>query len=362
MIQPNEHLLNISRLAERMDERAGAVRLDRNERVTPFPPHVFRDMLATLSPESFSVYPDPSPLYKRLGRDLGVPEDHLYLTNGSDAAIRMVFQTYVRPGDTVAFPDPTYAMYAIYTRIFHGKGETVPYDAEKCLDTRRLFQLLDQRPRVLAIANPDQPTGAVLPESSLRQLAVASREAETLFIIDEAYYPFYPHTAVHLVREFDHVIVTRTFSKVAGLAGLRLGYLAAHPDIVTNIQRIRGAHEVNAVAIAVGSYVLDHPELAAAHLTEISAGREVMAAAARRLGLGVPDCPTNFQLLQFPGRLDTTDVVVALKRKGYLVKGGFSAPAMRNCIRVTLGPPDVMAGFVEALEQALSDIDKAMLR
>ncbi len=90
MIQPNEHLLEIYRVTERMDERSHYVRLDRNERVTPFPEPVFRDILSSLKPEYFCAYPDPSPLYDRLSQNLGLPADHLYLTNGSDAAIRMI--------------------------------------------------------------------------------------------------------------------------------------------------------------------------------------------------------------------------------------------------------------------------------
>ncbi len=354
MIPPNEHLLQIVRIAERMEDRAHAVRLDRNERVTPFPQEVFREMLASLRPESFCAYPDTGPLYDRLGRHLRIPTEYLYLTNGSDAAIRMAFQTYVRPGDTIVFPDPTYAMYGIYTRMFQGRARTVPYDVCRRLDVAQVFRLLGDRPRMLALANPDQPTGAVLTETVLRQLVSVAREAGILFIIDEAYHPFYPRTALPMVCEFDNLVVTRSFSKVGGLAGLRLGYMAAHPEIISNIQRTRGAHEVNAIAIAIGSYVLDHPELGAAHLAEVQAGRKVLAAVAQELGLGFPECPTNFQLMCFPEAEDTTALVLALKQRGYLVKGGFTSPSVRSCIRVTLGGPGVMQGFAEVLRSVVS--------
>lgn len=356
MIQPNEHLLDIYRVTERMSERSGYVRLDRNERVTPFSPQVFRDILATLKPEYFCAYPDPSPLYQRLSRDLHLPEEYLCLTNGSDAAIRMILQTYLRPGDAMVFPDPTYAMYAIYARIFHAHTWTVAYTADFHLDMNQILQLLEQRPRVLAIANPDQPTGVVMPEAILRHLVAAARATETLLIIDEAYYPFYPHSAINLVREYDNVAITRTFSKVGGLAGLRLGYFAACPDIVNNVQRIRGAHEVNMMAIAVGSYVLDHPELGESYLGEIEAGRQELANAARELGFGFPNCLTNFQLLQIPNVNDTTEIIDALKRKGFLVKGGFASSAVHDCIRITLAGPDVMQKFVAALRAVTDEL------
>ena len=114
-----------------MHERAGLVRLDRNERVTPFSEDEFQAMLATLRPQTFCAYPDPSPLYERLARDLGLPADQLYLTNGSDAAIRKMFQAFVAPGDRVLFTDPTYAMYDIYSQVFQAEREKVAYDERR---------------------------------------------------------------------------------------------------------------------------------------------------------------------------------------------------------------------------------------
>lgn len=356
MVQPNKHLLDIDRVAESMKEREKFVPLDRNDCVTPFSQKIFRAMLARLKPHFFNRYPDPSPLYERLGRCLKLPASHLYLTNGSDAALRMLFQTYVGPGDQVIFPDPSYAMYAIYTKIFNGTARTVPYASNRTLDVRRIVTLLGERPRLLVLANPDQPTGAVLSEDVLRDLAVRAKEAGALFIIDEAYYPFYPHTAKRLVRDFDHVVIIRSFSKISGLAGLRLGFMAASPTVIDHVQRVRGAHEVNAVAIEMGSYVLDHPEIEKAYLSDLKKGRKVLESAARELGLGFPECPTNFQLLQFPGMSDTSGVVEALKGQGYLVKGSFTVPSVRDCIRVTLDNARVMRKFAKALRTVVSQI------
>ena len=306
-----------------------------------------------LKPEDLCTYPDPSPLYSRLVNHLDVLEENIYVTNGSDAALRMLFQAYVRPGKHVVFPSPTYAMYSVYAKMFRAQERTLAYDANLCLDIEQLHVLLQESPSVLVLANPDQPTGAVISQDELIRLAEDASQAGTLFIIDEAYHPFYPHTFVGLVNEFDNVVVTRTFSKAAGLAGMRLGYLVSNPDIVNNVRRVRGAHDVNAIAVAVGTYVLDHPEISEAYIEEVRSGRDVLAAAAHELGLGFPECPTNFQTLGLPGITNTAGIVAALREKGYLVKGNFTSRAVRNCIRVTLGPPDIMTAFASALEQVL---------
>lgn len=345
MIEPNEHLKTIVRTSERMPERRGRIHMDLNERVLPFEPSVQQHLMAQITPELLCHYPDPSPLYERLSRHLGLAEECLYVTPGSDAAIRMLFQTYLRPGDRVVFPDPTFAMYAVYARIFQAQTATVPYLSQQGLEFEELHRKVALGPRILAVANPDQPTGATMPRAELVRLAEAARRHDTLFIIDEAYYPFYPHTAIDLVREFDNVVVLRTFSKIGGLAGLRVGYVAANAAITDAITRVRGSFEVNTVAIALASYLLDHPEILRDHLRQIEAGREVLRQMAGELGLGFPDCPANFQLLRLPGPESTAEVATQLASRGYLVKGGFAARCVSDCIRVTLAEPELMRRF-----------------
>lgn len=339
-----------------MDERGQFVCLDRNERTVPYTRHEIDKIAGGVAWQDLCRYPDPSPLYRALSRSLNLLETNLYLTPGSDAAVRMLLQTYLRAGDRVLMADPTYAMYSIYTRIFQSTPCAIPYDPRLHLDLDLILNSIKTHPRVLILANPDQPTGAVLPSEALFQLATATREADILFIIDEAYYPFYPHTALDFVRQFDHIVILRTFSKAHGLAGLRLGYLAAHPDVVRHITRVRGAHEVNALAIKLGCRELEHPELSRHFISEIEAGRQVLEQTAKSLRLQCPVCPTNFQLLRFPGCSNTNPIVDGLKKKGYLVKGGFAFPAIRDCIRVTLAGPDIMSGFSQALTSVMEEI------
>ena len=356
-MEPNPHLLAIHRLPEDMAGRERFVRLDRNERVVPFAKSEFAAMIATLRPEIFSAYPNPSPLIERLARQLQVPAEWIHPTNGSDAAIRKLFQTYVRPGDTVVLAEPTYAMYSIYAQMFAGRVDAVSYSADRVLHVDDMLTRLKKHPRVLALACPDQPTGAVLPLEVLRHLAQAASDHDTLCVIDEAYFPFHSVTAVPLTAEFDNVAITRTFSKIGGLAGLRLGYVVAQPTVLRHLERVRGAHEVNAVAIQIGCYVVDHPEIGDAYMRDIEAGRQILAAAAAELGLGFPRCPANFQLLELPA-LDPKALVASLKDRGFLVKGGFSHRSVARCIRVTLAGPDVMELFAASLREICASAER----
>jgi len=352
-VEPNPHLLQLRRVSDNMRDRRGFVCLDRNERVDPFSAAQLAQMLSAIGPESISAYPDPSPLIDRLAERLQVPAGWIYPTNGSDAAIRKVFQTYVRPGDRVLLADPTYAMYPIYARMFGGTPETVSYRPDRTMDVQGFVVRLAVRPRIAAIACPDQPTGAVLPLSELRRIAECAKQHDVLCLVDEAYFPFHPVTAIGLVSDLDNVVITRSFSKVGGLAGLRLGYFVARPEIVDAVDRVRGAHEVNAVAIAFGCHLLDHEDLGREFVRTIEAGRAILLRAARELGIGCPSSPANFQLLELPTGIEPSMVVDALKGRGYLVKGGFNHPSVARCLRVTLAGPDIIAPFCEALRDVL---------
>lgn len=356
MIRPNPFLYSIDRDDDRTDIPEGFVSLHRNERPSPYPAGVLADMLARVRPEHFTLYPNPKPLYERLGRHAGLPEDHLILTPGSDGAFRRCMHGYLRPGDPVLTPDPTYTMYAIYARLFQGTVATVPYRSDLTLDVPRFIRAIRPGVRVVVLANPGQPTGTALGEAEVRAVIEAAAGVDALCLIDEAYYPYGPFTALPLVRDYDNLVVTRSFSKNGGIAGLRLGFAAARPHIIDILNRVRGGAEINGMAIVAGCYLLDHPEVTAQYRREVFDGKAVLGAAARRIGLSVPECSTNFQLLRLPAGLSPTALAAKLEQKGYLVKAGFASHQLADCIRVTLDGPAIMEPFAAALEQCVADL------
>jgi histidinol-phosphate aminotransferase len=229
----------------------------------------------------------------------------------------------------------------------------VPYDSDIHLDVGRIKEMLRERPRVLALPNPDQPTGTVLLPAQLRQIVETAREAKTLVVIDEAYHPFYPQSAAEWVKEYSNLLVTRSFSKAWGLSGLRLGVMIGQPKLVEYASRLRGLHEVNAIAVVLGGYLMDHPEIVDAYVREVAEGREVLKQGALDLGLGFPVCHTNFQLFQLNRKEDSKRILEAMKARGFLIKGAFRAPALCDCIRATVGPVELMRRFLGALTETL---------
>ena len=351
--QPSEALNGIERLREGGREREGMVGLDRNERLAPLPEPVVGEIRAAIDSALLTTYPSLDLLYDRLSDTFGLDRERLLLTAGSDAAVKALYQVYGRPGSGAVMLTPSYAMYPIYARMFGMNPAEIPFDDDLSVDTGALLAAVAEDTRLVFIANPNQPTGTVLGDDVVAELVTRARAVGALVVVDEAYYPFSGHTLLPWVEEHPNLVVTRTFSKAWGLAGLRIGLVAAHPEIVANLYKVRSAYDVNAVAGACAAVLLAHPEVADDYAADVAAGRELLVTRARELGLEPIPSLTNFQVLRLAGRADPAELVAALHERGYIVKGPFTAPGLRDCIRVTLGPPALMAQFADELAAAL---------
>lgn len=351
--EPIAALAGMTRTLEGGRERAGFVPLDRNERLSPLPDSILDAVRSGIDSELLTGYPSLDTLYDRLAAMLAVPRERLLLTAGSDAAFRALHQAYVRPGDRVAMLEPSYAMYPIYTRMFGAEPVQIPIAADLSLDGESLMDAVRGGVRMVLLADPNQPTGTKFDHELLQALLVRAAECGTLVVVDEAYFPFSRTTSLPWIFDHPHLVVTRTFSKAWGLAGLRVGLVAAHPEVIANLYKVRSAYDVNAMAALCVRTLLDHPEVAEQFVAEVDAGRQVISERTRAMGLDPLPSQTNFQLIRCGGRIDPARLTADLRDRGYLVKGPFAALCLSDCVRVTLGPPALMDEFCDTLEDVL---------
>jgi histidinol-phosphate aminotransferase len=263
-----------------------------------------------------------------------------------------VYQAYISPGDGVVMLDPSYAMFPVYAQMFSGEAVLVPYDRDLQLDTGLLLRSIVPGVRLIMLANPNQPTGTLLDEDVLLEVIERANQVGALVAMDEAYYPFGGVTALPWLETHSNLLVIRTFSKAAGLAGLRVGFVAGHPEVIANLYKVHTVNDLNSMSVLCASQVLKHPEVIDDYVTDVEAGNRVLAAGVPELGITVVPTHANFALLRVAHRCKPADLVESLKRRGYLVKA-MDSPCVADCIRVTVGPADLMAGFVRCLGQAL---------
>ena len=353
MIRPKEQLRGIHRTPPPAGSRLDTIRLDKNEFLPCWPEDWFQEFISTVRPEHFSIHPETGTLYEKLAKHLGLPKEQILITAGSDAAIRSAYETFVSPGDEVVVPNPTFAMYEVYAKVFGAHLVTVDYDTDLKLPVERLLTAIGQNTKLVAIANANSPTGTVFSREELKSVISHASSLGAAVLIDEAYYPFHPESMLELVKESDNLIVTRTFSKAAGVAGMRIGYAASSVEIAPLLFAVKPMYEITTVSALLGEYILDHCERIDAYAADVRAGRQWLSEFFRKQGFHVPESHANFIHVDFGSRKEA--IVAALIKNNVLFKESFDHPALSRYSRFTVGPRPFMENFADLFSSAIGE-------
>src|SRR5208283_731444 len=233
-------------------------------------PRVF-ERLRQLGPEQLARYPEREPVEMNLAGSLGVAASELLLTNGVDEAIHLLCGTYLEAGDEALIVVPTYSMYRIYIKAAGAKLTTVAAGKDFQFPVDDVLQHLSPRTRLIAVANPNNPTGTVAASEDLLRIAKSAPDAAVL--VDEAYFEFYGQTLLPKRGNIANLFVARTFSKVYGMAGLRIGVLVGDADQMLAVRLVSSPYNVNAVALACLPDALADQAYIARYVSEVKEAR-----------------------------------------------------------------------------------------
>lgn len=325
------------------------VKLNTNENPYP-PPRVVRRALRNLDPVLLRRYPDPecTALRRRLSRLHRWPEEGILAGNGSDEILALLFRVCVGKGDVVQFPDPTYSLYSVLAKMQGARVRRVPLDR----DFRIPFARLAPSARLTLFGHPNPPIGNCTDPAPVRGFL---RRTRGLVVSDEAYADFAGKSFIPLLRDHPNLAVVRTASKFLSLAGLRLGWLLAHPSLVREIRKVRDSYNVGVVAQRAGLEALSSGGLreAFANARRVCRDRDRLARALAALGFRVPPSEANF-LTAFvpPGGPGAQTLAKGLKKRGILVRY-FSHPRLRNAVRITVGTSTQNALLVREIRKLL---------
>ncbi|MCA9538910.1 MAG: histidinol-phosphate aminotransferase family protein [Myxococcales bacterium] len=311
-------------------------KLDWNEATVPPSPRVIEAITAFLqNAHHLNWYPvlNSTNLIERLAAFHGVAPDRLLVTNGSDDALSTICTTYLDPTDAVLLASPTYQHFLVFaqTRGAH----LVHHYAEDpfCADPEGLrAELLRLRPRLLYLVNPNNPTGVLYTPEEIASLLAAS--PETLVIVDEAYSEFAGTSAIGLLHEYSNLIVTRTFSKAYGMAGLRIGYALAHEEVVANLQRVFNPKSVNVLAQVAAMAALEDQTWLRWYVEEVDASKALMAEWFDARGLEFRSTPANFVMVRFD---QAPWVVRLLTEEGVYVRDRSQMGHLGGFVRYSVG-------------------------
>src|SRR5271170_3225505 len=331
-----------------LEGRDGKLRLDFNENTIACSPLV-RKALRNLTSAAVSMYPEQESVRRELAKFFEVHADELLLTNGTDEALHLIVDTFIEPGDTVVIVEPTFAMYRFYSELAGARIQALRYAADLQFPMNALLAALRRSPRVFFLANPNNPTGNVLRPTELRRILQAA--AKTLVVVDEAYFEFSGITILPWIRRYKNLVVTRTFSKAAGLAGLRLGCIFAHRSIAEHFRKAQSPYPVNVAALAAARACVRDQGFLRGTLREFRRSRKELERGLTKLGIPYFPSAANFVLLFFGER--ATLVVASLARRGTLIRDRSSDFNGAGYVRITFGTLSQTRRMLRQLEELL---------
>jgi histidinol-phosphate aminotransferase len=332
-----------------LENREG-LRLDFNENVYGCSPRVLA-RLVSVTAETLTQYPERGPTEALVASFLGLPREQILLTNGVDEAIHLLCETYLEPGDEALVVVPTFSMYAIYAAATGARVISIPAAGFR-FPLRLLLANLTSRTKLIAIANPNNPTGSVASAQELLELA--SRAPQAALLVDEAYYEFCGQTLIRETGGKPNLFVARTFSKAYGLAGLRIGILAGPAEQMRMVRRVSSPYNVNQVALTCLPEALADQEYVSWYVEEVKQSRTLLEQELRGLHVPCWDSHANFVLARFGDRKNL--FVEGMRKRRILVRDRSSDPGCEGCVRITVGTTKQTTRLLDAMRTVMEEI------
>jgi histidinol-phosphate aminotransferase len=327
------------------------MRLDFNENTVACSPKV-REVLGRISAGSLTRYPERTPVEAIVAAHLGLQAPQVALTNGVDEAIHVLFEAFLEEGDELLLPVPTYTMYEIYASATDARAVAVQAADDLKFPFERLLAAITPRTKIIAIANPNSPSGSAATREQL--LEMAARAPQAVLLVDEAYFHFHGETVIDLVGSVPNLFVARTFSKAYGLAGLRLGMLAGPVELMRWVRRVLSPYSVNSMALACLPPALEDEAYLDWYVGEVLAARPEFEAALDAAGVRRWPSRANFVLVEIGAQ--HKEFTRLMSAAGVLVRDRSSDPGCDGRVRITIGTREQMTKAAGVLKDALATL------
>lgn len=329
-----------------IEGRVGKLRLDFNENTVGCSPRV-RAALARVTRDQVASYPEYEVMRRRLARFFHIAPEELLLSNGADDALRLIADAFLDARARVLVVDPTFPMYHFYAALAGARLLRLRYNTEMRFPLRDVLRALRGKPRVFFLANPNNPTGTQVTAKELR--AVLDAAKRTLVVVDEAYAEFSGVTALGWIHRYPNLVVVRTFSKAAGLAGLRIGCLMANREVIAAIRKTQAPFTVNSLAMIAADAAIRDTAYIRRYVREVQRARQELFHALGRLRIQTFPSGANFLLADFGPRAPA--LLRSLERQGILLRDRTADFGRPGYVRITVGTRSQTRRLIRALER-----------
>ena len=345
-VKPRPAVLSMEPYSPPTGGRADKLRLDFNENTVGCSPRVVTALNERIAAGRLAIYPEYGEAKEAIARYFHVAPEQFTFTNGTDEAIQVFVNTYVDDGQEVLLLKPSYAMYRFYSEVAGAKIQEVEYPQPGlAFPLQQVLDAITPETRAVILANPNNPTGTGVSLLGIERILHRARKAAVM--VDEAYYEFSGVTALGEIGRVPNLFVCRTFSKVFGMAAMRLGCLFSHEANIAFLRKAQSPYSVNSLAVIAAQAAVADEEYIRAYVTEVLAAREALCLGLELLGIPYVPSSANFVLARFGKR--AIEVRDALRERAILVRDrSYEAP---GCVRITVGTRKQTRELMAALEE-----------
>jgi histidinol-phosphate aminotransferase len=340
--------------AYKLDAYEADIKLNQNENPFDFPEELKEEAFRRFRQRQWSRYPDfiPDFLRCRLGEFVGWPMEGVVVGNGSNELLQATLMILVKSRTRVAIPFPTFTVYRLISNILGAEVVDIAVNPDMSYNVEQLISKSQESgANALIVNNPNNPTGSAISEQGLQRIL---EEYSGYVLLDEAYFEFCGHSGLGLLEKYPKLIITRTFSKAMGMAGLRVGYLLAHPDLAEQISKAKLPYNINQFSLTAAEVALENVDLFRAAIQNVLKEKKRMARELGKLpGFRVYPSEANFFLVESPVAPRT--LFDELYEQGILIRDVSSYPMLSKCIRISVGTREENDRLLSAL-RASADI------
>jgi len=355
-----KRIRELERVNNTFENRFDYLRFEKNERLCNFDGELFKKFIKSIKAEYLSGYPSIEGTYKKISNHLGIERNQIFIAAGSDLAIKSIYEACINENDKIILPSYCYAMYDVYSKMFGANAVSVDITDDWNFDIDKMIDEVDDTTKLFVLENPSGTFGGKLSLEDISRCAKFLRDRGVLFLIDEAYSK---NSKVNLsisnfIEEFPNVIISRSFSKFCGLAGLRVGFLVGSKYLIENISKVRPMHEITSISALAVEWILDYPELINEYCEVLNVSKKYLEEHFFDLKIGYRDSDANFIFAYLPDNGRTKKMIDKLKKCKILLKHPFKKGCLKGWVRMTVGTIEDSKRLIKEIRNQIEKIEK----
>ncbi len=351
MIKPNENVNKVTRTTADEPSRFNKMRLDRNDRNIPFSDQFIQHIRNRIDSELFMVYPETLPLYSKIANWLNIHIDQLVLNSGSEQSIKSIFETYISKGDKILLHFPGFAMYEVYAKLYQAEIVSQYFEKDLSFNWESFINKIDKNIRMVVVENPNGFIGIAPSEKYLEEIITKANKFDVIVLVDEAYFHFYDKTVQKWTNKYDNLIISRSFSKAFGLAGLRAGYLISNNRNIEFLKRVRPVYEINNIGILLITELINNFDEIHSYINNIKTNLAEFRKCFSELGIPTSDSKTNFLAVRLSSQQVQDELRATLNSKDILIRRHFREENLKEWIRIGAGPLHIQSIVIDELKK-----------